>query len=104
MADRVSLDEVRHIASLARLGVSDERAAILATELSSILAHMQALSEIDTEGVQEAIGVGARGMPVRGDHGPPIALDRSLDVFVPSLRDGLLLVPRLASHQSTDQA
>ena len=103
MAARVTLDDVRHIATLARLGVSDERAAVLASELSSILVHMEALSEVDTEGVQEAIGVGARGMPVRGDDGPPIPLERSLDAFAPSLRDGLLLVPRLASHQSPDE-
>jgi aspartyl-tRNA(Asn)/glutamyl-tRNA(Gln) amidotransferase subunit C len=104
VSTRITLDDVRHIASLARLGVTEERAAMLATELSSILVHMEALSEVDTEGVQEAIGVGARGMPVRGDHGPPIPLERSLDAFAPSLRDGLLLVPRLASHQSPDEA
>ena len=51
-----------------------------------------------------AIGVGARGTPVRWDSGPPIPLERSLDAFVPSLREGLILVPRLASHETVDDA
>jgi aspartyl-tRNA(Asn)/glutamyl-tRNA(Gln) amidotransferase subunit C len=100
----VSIDDVRHIAALARLGLTDERAASLVDELNTILGHMDALSKVRTDGVQEAIGVGARGLPARGDHGAPIPLERSLDAFAPSLRDGFLLVPRLSSHESPEEA
>ena len=100
----ISIDDVRHIASLARIGLSDERTASVVGELNTILRHMDALSNVDTAGVEEAIGVGARGTPVRGDNGPPIPLAVGLDAFVPSLHDGFLLVPRLASHESTDDA
>lgn len=100
----ISIDDVRHIASLARIGLSDERAASVVGELNTILRHMDALSNVDTAGVEEAIGVGARGTPVRGDSGPPIPLAVGLDAFVPSLHDGFLLVPRLSSHESTDDA
>ena len=98
----ISIDDVRHIASLARLAISDERAAATVGELNTILAHMDALSTVDTSGVEEAIGVGARGTPVRGDSGPPIPLAVGFDAFAPSYRDGFLLVPRLASHESTE--
>ena len=98
----ISIDDVRHVASLARLGLSEERLATMAGELDTILTHMAALAEVDTEGVQEAIGVGAQGLPTRGDHGPPIPLERSLDAFAPAIRDGLLLVPRLSSHEAPD--
>ena len=100
----ISIDDVRHIASLARLAISDERAAAAVSELNTILAHMDALSTVDTLGVEEAIGVGARGTPVRGDSGPPIPLAVGFDAFAPSYRDGFLLVPRLASHESTETA
>ena len=100
----ISIDDVRHIATLARLGLGDERAASVVRELNTILGHMDALAAVNTDGVQEAIGVGARGTPVRWDSGPPIPLERSLDAFVPSLREGLILVPRLASHESADGA
>jgi aspartyl-tRNA(Asn)/glutamyl-tRNA(Gln) amidotransferase subunit C len=100
----VTIDDVRHIASLARLGLTDSRAAAIVTELNTILAHMDELAKVDTTGVQEAIGVGAEGLPVRKDSGPPFPLARSLDSFAPSVRDGFLLVPRLSTHESTEES
>jgi aspartyl-tRNA(Asn)/glutamyl-tRNA(Gln) amidotransferase subunit C len=98
----ISIDDVRHIAALSRLAISDERAAATMGELNTILSHMDVLSAVDTAGVEAAIGVGARGTPVRADSGPPIPLAIGFDAFAPSYRDGFLLVPRLASHESTE--
>ena len=100
----VTIDDVRHVAALARLGLSDDRAAALVQELNTILGHMDALASVDTEGVQEAIGVGASGLPVRPDGGVPIPLARSIDAFAPLVRDGFLLVPRLSTHESPEEA
>jgi aspartyl-tRNA(Asn)/glutamyl-tRNA(Gln) amidotransferase subunit C len=100
----VTIDDVRHIASLARLGLSESRAAAIVQELNTILAHVDELAKVDTAGVQEAIGVGAEGLPVRKDAGPPFPLARSLDAFAPSVRDGVFLVPRLATHESTEES
>ena len=100
----VTIDDVRHIASLARLGLADARAAAVVNELNTILAHMDELAKVDTTGVQEAIGIGAEGLPVRKDSGPPFPLARSLDAFAPSVRDGFLLVPRLSTHESTEES
>jgi aspartyl-tRNA(Asn)/glutamyl-tRNA(Gln) amidotransferase subunit C len=100
----VTIDDVRHIAALARLGLDDERAAALMAEMNTILGHMDALSKVDTTGVQEAVGVGAHGLPLRDDGGQPIPLARSLDAFAPALRDGFLLVPRLSTHESAEEA
>ena len=100
----VTIDDVRHIASLARLGLTETRAAAIVNELNTILGHMDELAKVDTAGVQEAIGVGAEGLPVRSDSGPPIPLARALDAFAPSVRDGLLLVPRLSTHESTEES
>ena len=100
----VSIDDVRHIASLARLGLAEPRAAAIADELNTILAHMDELAKVDTAGIQEAIGVGAEGLPVRKDLGPPFPLARSQDAFAPSVRDGFFLVPRLSTHESTEES
>jgi aspartyl-tRNA(Asn)/glutamyl-tRNA(Gln) amidotransferase subunit C len=100
----VTIDDVRHIATLARLGLSDARAAAIVGELNTILGHMDELAKVDTTGVEEAIGVGAEGLPVRADKGPSFPLARSLDAFAPSVRDGFLLVPRLSTHESTEEA
>ena len=47
----LTADEVRHIALLARIGVTDEDVARFQAQLSSILDHFAALQAIDTEGV-----------------------------------------------------
>jgi aspartyl-tRNA(Asn)/glutamyl-tRNA(Gln) amidotransferase subunit C len=98
----VTIDDVRHIASLARLGLSDGRAATLVGELNTILAHMDVLSKVDTSGVDEVAGVGASGTPLRRDAGPPIPLEHPLETFAPATRDGFFLVPRLSTHEDAD--
>lgn len=99
----VTIHDVRHVAALARLGLTDERAAALVQEMNTILGHMDALSRVDTDGVDAVAGVGAGGLPVRADNGPPIPLARSLDAFAPSMRDGFILVPRLSTHDTAEE-
>ena len=100
----VSEQDVRHVAELARLGLEPGRIAKLATELNSILEHMAALQQVDTEGVALAQGIGAAGMPLREDRGPAYPLHRPIEDFAPSTRDGFLLVPRLATHEHLEGA
>ena len=47
----LSTDEVRHIARLARVALSDDEVDRMRDQLSSILDHFDVLSEIDTDGV-----------------------------------------------------
>ena len=91
----VTLDDVRQVAALARIGLSDARAASLVAELNTILAHMEVLSRVDVSKLEPVVGVGAEGLPLRHDQGPPLALTRRLEDFAPSMRDGFLVVPRL---------
>jgi len=91
----VELDEVRHIASLARLGIPAERLGVLARELSGILAHMAVLQRVDTSGARESTTIQT---PWREDHGPPTRLLRPIEAFAPEVRDGFFIVPRLATH------
>jgi aspartyl-tRNA(Asn)/glutamyl-tRNA(Gln) amidotransferase subunit C len=99
----VTLDDVRHIAMLARLGLSDQRATKLMAELNTILEHMQALSKVDTVGLEETAAVGTTGMWLRPDQGPKIPLERPPESFAPEMRGGFLLVPRLATHEDTEE-
>ena len=55
----VTIEDVRHIAELSRLGLDAERARALVAELNTILGHMEALSKVDTAGVEATAGVGA---------------------------------------------
>jgi aspartyl-tRNA(Asn)/glutamyl-tRNA(Gln) amidotransferase subunit C len=100
----ISIDDVHHIARLARLGVSDERADSLVRELNTILAHMDVLSRVDTTGIAEVSGVGAAGLPLRPDTGPQIPLARAREDFAPRMKDGFFLVPRLATHDDASES
>ncbi|MGE5730671.1 MAG: Asp-tRNA(Asn)/Glu-tRNA(Gln) amidotransferase subunit GatC [Gemmatimonas sp.] len=100
----VTLDDVRHIAGLARLGLTDERAQSLVAELNTILEHMDVLSKVDTTEIEPVAGVGAAGLPLRSDVGPPIPLAREREAFAPSMRDGFFLVPRLSTHEDPEAA
>jgi aspartyl-tRNA(Asn)/glutamyl-tRNA(Gln) amidotransferase subunit C len=98
----VTIDDVRHVAELARLGLDAERARALVTELNTILGHMEALSRVDTAGVEETVGVGAAGTPLRADVGAPPKLARTPDAFAPAMRDGVFVVPRLSTHETAE--
>src|SRR5689334_3338272 len=100
MANQVTVADVRHVAMLARLGLTDERAQALTRELNTILEHMDALSKINTDGVAEYTAIDA-GMRTREDHGPKIPMAGGPESFAPESRDGLLLVPRLATHEDS---
>jgi aspartyl-tRNA(Asn)/glutamyl-tRNA(Gln) amidotransferase subunit C len=98
----VTIDDVQHIAELARLGLDSERARSLVAELNTILGHMEALAKVDTAGVEATVGVGAAGTPLRPDAGQPPKLARTPDAFAPAMRDGFFVVPRLATHEAAE--
>ena len=50
---RISADDVRKVAKLARLDLPDEKVATYTTQLESILEYVSQLESIDTEGVPE---------------------------------------------------
>jgi aspartyl-tRNA(Asn)/glutamyl-tRNA(Gln) amidotransferase subunit C len=96
---RVTFDDVRHIAALARLGVPDDRLPALANELSQILDHMSVLQSVTVAPTQKDVnGVGV-GMPLRADGGVQYPLAAPRESFAPAIRDGFFLVPRLATHE-----
>ena len=100
----VTADEVRHIASLARLGLPADRIPAIVAELNRILEHMDALRAVPSRPDQRVAGVSAGGMPLREDVGPQIPLARPRDEFAPSMRDGFFVVPRLATHEDAVEA
>ena len=100
----VTVDDVRHIAGLARLGLDPERIPSLVAELNRILEHMDALRAVPSRPDQRVTGVSAGGMPLREDLGPPIPLARPRDEFAPAMRDGFFIVPRLATHEDAAES
>ncbi|HET6371686.1 MAG TPA: Asp-tRNA(Asn)/Glu-tRNA(Gln) amidotransferase subunit GatC [Candidatus Polarisedimenticolia bacterium] len=58
---RIALDEVRRIARLAQLEFGQQELESLRGDLDQILTYIEQLQEIDTEGVEAAIGMHGGG-------------------------------------------
>ena len=52
MPDRISRDEVVHVADLARLALSDEEIETFTSQLVTVLAHAAEIGKLDTQGVR----------------------------------------------------
>lgn len=49
---KITEEEVRYVAALANLALTDEETRRFAADLSGILTHAEALNEVDTSGVE----------------------------------------------------
>ena len=63
----VTLEDVRHIANLARINLSDEEADRLLPELNNILGWVEQLGEVDTDGVEPLTAVIEQKLRLRED-------------------------------------
>lgn len=52
MAKKIGEAQVRHVAKLARLDLTDEEVTRFSTQLSAILDYMEKLNELDTDSVE----------------------------------------------------
>jgi len=49
---KISIQEVEHVANLARLELSEQESGRLTDQLSNILTYVEKLNELDTKGVE----------------------------------------------------
>ena len=49
---RLTSEEVRHVAALARVAMTDDEVELMRSQLSNILEHVSVLNEVDTDGVE----------------------------------------------------
>jgi aspartyl-tRNA(Asn)/glutamyl-tRNA(Gln) amidotransferase subunit C len=60
-------EQVRHVARLARLRLSDEEVDRMAAELAGVLAHIATIDELDLDGVEPTSHVVALQSALRED-------------------------------------
>ena len=63
----VTPEQVRHIANLARIAMSEEELERLVPELNNILGWVEQLGEVDTEGVEPLTAVIEQKLRLRDD-------------------------------------
>lgn len=67
----LTLEEVRHVAKLARLALSPEEEELMRTQLSAILEAMAELSRLDTTAVEATSHAAGEVPPWRADEVQP---------------------------------
>ena len=93
----MSVDDkiVRHIASLARIALTEEQVAPMAKELSDILSWVEQLKEIDVEGVPPMTSVVEQRLRMRDDVVTEGHQADALMKNAPQAEDHLFVVPKV---------
>jgi aspartyl-tRNA(Asn)/glutamyl-tRNA(Gln) amidotransferase subunit C len=64
---KITLEQIRHVALLARLELSPQDENRLRTDMDEMLAYVDKLNELDTKNVAPTTQVGEAGTPMRDD-------------------------------------
>jgi aspartyl-tRNA(Asn)/glutamyl-tRNA(Gln) amidotransferase subunit C len=91
----VSPEQVRHIANLARIAMSEAEIEAMVPELNNILSWVEHLSEVDTEGVEPLTAVIDNKLRLRDD--AVTQGDRRDDLLAnaPAAEHGFFAVPKV---------
>ena len=90
----ISEEQVRHVAMLARLGLSDEQVTTLAGELSDILVQVERIQQLDLEGVEPTTHAAAVSNVTRNDVVVPGLSREDALLNAPAQQDGAFLIPK----------
>ena len=91
----LSLDQITRIADLARLELSPAESAALQQQLNGILAMVDAMSAVDTEGVEPMSHPQEAMQRLREDAVSEADRRDQFQSVAPKVEDGLYLVPRV---------
>ena len=91
----VSIEQVRHIAKLARIAMSDEEIERLAPELNNILGWVEQLQEVDVSGVEPMTAVIPNKLRLRDDVVTDGGIREDVLANAPAAEHGFFAVPKV---------
>jgi len=91
----VSPEQVRHIAKLARIAMSDAEIERLAPELNNILGWVEQLAEVNTEGVEPLTAVIDLKLRLRDDIVNDGNIRDAVLANAPEAQHGFFAVPKV---------
>lgn len=89
---KLSTEEVRRIALLARLGVTEEETEKLREQLSNILENFEILQEVDTTGIPPTAQVTGMENVVREDEAAPSLSQKEIMANAPREEAGFFRI------------
>lgn len=91
----LSVADVRRIARLARLALSDEEAVAAQAKLGSVFDLIERLQAVDTEGVEPMTHPQPMELRLRTDEVTETDRRADFQAVAPAVEQGLYLVPRV---------
>jgi aspartyl-tRNA(Asn)/glutamyl-tRNA(Gln) amidotransferase subunit C len=91
----VSSEQVRHIAKLARIGMSDAEIEALVPELNNILGWVEQLGEVNTDGVEPLTAVIDQKLRLRDDVVTEGDIRDQVLANAPEAQHGFFAVPKV---------
>ena len=91
----VTNEDVRHIAKLARLAMSDNEIEAMVPELNSILGWVEQLGEVDTDGVDPLTAVIPNTLRLRNDKVTDGDCRDDVLANAPDAQHGFFAVPKV---------
>ena len=91
----VSSEQVRHIAKLARIAMSEEELEKLVPELNNILGWVEQLGEVDTDGVEPLTAVIDQKLRLRDDVVNDGDVRDDILANAPEAQHGFFAVPKV---------
>ena len=92
---KISKDEVKETAELARLEFSDEQLEKFTGQLGGILEHIEDLNELDTENIEPTSHVLELSTPLREDKVQQLITVEEALANAPEKNDDFFVVPKV---------
>ncbi|KJE27520.1 Asp-tRNA(Asn)/Glu-tRNA(Gln) amidotransferase subunit GatC [Geobacillus thermoleovorans] len=92
---RISIEQVKHVADLARLAITDEEAEMFTKQLDAIITFAEQLNELDTENVPPTSHVLDMRNVMREDVPEPGLPREEVLKNAPDQQDGQFRVPAI---------
>lgn len=93
--DKITAAQVRKVAKLARLELSEEELTIFTGQLDTILAYVEQLDELETQEVEGTSHVVPLTCPLREDRPVPSSEREAIVGKAPDHDEGCFRVPRI---------
>ncbi len=91
----LSLDDVRRIAKLARIGVTDDELAATQQQLNRIFGLIEEMRAVDTSGIEPMAHAQDVGLRLREDAATAPDRRAAFQAVAPAVEAGLYLVPKV---------
>ena len=91
----ITIEQVKHVAHLARLALTDEEAEQLTKDLAAIIQYAEQLNELDTENVEPTTHVIDMKNVMRKDEPKEWITQEEALKNAPDHKDGLFRVPAI---------